>query len=607
MKVFLSYAGEDRAIAESVAYSLRGRGHKVFFDKISLPPGDSYEDRIADAVKDADVFVFLISPHSVTPGSFTLTELNYAETKWPSPARRVLPVMAVKTGYDDIPAYLKAVTVLEPKGNIATETADAVDAMRRFPIRWPIAIGLALIGVGALFGLYTLISPAPRLVLTAQQPQPWERGYFGTPGRYRIGLSSENAGGAPAHISELRLDVKPPGALVTPAADQPPGASDALTLPPGVKTDRAIIAQPQAADLTQVRWRACILETDLGEVCSPEASWQPQGDFSPATAFTLDPGISRNAFAVASTGDGFVILRGKPATVLRLDAGGAIIASHALAGEPTAFYADDTGIYVGTRGPDAIVKLDRASLAPIATAAVTFPPDRGDNEAVSSTPVEIARGGDRLWIITRGGASGAGVLHMKTDLTDPVVPPYYSDIAFDARDMVLQSDGNTVWASETNTTPASLRKLTPDAVVTYGGHDYEIASCATGVLVKADTLLVPDCEGIVQEVEEAAGALRIRSRVASLLGYKSGMSIWTTVKMRPGPGDGGALVLNAERTAEAPIVSATVNRLNPPRGLAMPLDLTGIGIVDAAFQDDVFMIIIESADGQRDTLALRYE
>lgn len=59
------------------------------------------------------------------------SELTFAERKWPNPKDRVLPVMTRPTPWDDVPPYLRAVTILEPKGNLAAETADAVEAIKR--------------------------------------------------------------------------------------------------------------------------------------------------------------------------------------------------------------------------------------------------------------------------------------------------------------------------------------------------------------------------------------------------------------------------------------------------------------------------------------------
>ena len=36
MQIFLSYASEDKAVAEPIAFSLRARGHKVFLDRDDL-------------------------------------------------------------------------------------------------------------------------------------------------------------------------------------------------------------------------------------------------------------------------------------------------------------------------------------------------------------------------------------------------------------------------------------------------------------------------------------------------------------------------------------------------------------------------------------------
>lgn len=131
MIVFISYASEHRAIAERVALSLRGSGFKVFLDKDDLPAGVSYDERIQKAIARCGVFVFLVSPEALGEGRYTLTELKLARAKWPNPSGAILPVMIVPTGMGQLPEYLKAVTVLQPHGDVAAEVNAAIAQMTR--------------------------------------------------------------------------------------------------------------------------------------------------------------------------------------------------------------------------------------------------------------------------------------------------------------------------------------------------------------------------------------------------------------------------------------------------------------------------------------------
>jgi hypothetical protein len=126
MRVFISYASEDRHLAEQIHFALLGAGHKTFYDKESLPAGGDFNARIQAAVEQSDLFVFLISPDSVQQGNYALTELRYARLRWRHPRGRVLPVMLRRTPWEQVPAYLSSVTVLELEGNVPAEVALAV-------------------------------------------------------------------------------------------------------------------------------------------------------------------------------------------------------------------------------------------------------------------------------------------------------------------------------------------------------------------------------------------------------------------------------------------------------------------------------------------------
>lgn len=174
MKVFLSHATDDKPIAESIAHSIRARGHEVFFDLHDLPAGASYESRIEVAIERCDVFVFLVSPHSVQRGRYTLTEMGLARRKWPTPSGHVLPVMISETAFEAIPSYLRAVTILRPEGNTAAETAAHVDALqpklsfqrwgRSISTRHWLALALAVAVVtAAAVAVPHLFKPAPEV------------------------------------------------------------------------------------------------------------------------------------------------------------------------------------------------------------------------------------------------------------------------------------------------------------------------------------------------------------------------------------------------------------------------------------------------------------
>lgn len=134
MKIFISYASNDFDVAEQVYYGLLGIDHEVGFDRARLEAGFTYTDTLAAEIEASDYLVFLISPHSVTPGRYTLSELQIAKGKWAHPEGGVLPVLVAETDYATIDNYLKAVTILEPVGSVAAEVVQwfrSLDAKRR--------------------------------------------------------------------------------------------------------------------------------------------------------------------------------------------------------------------------------------------------------------------------------------------------------------------------------------------------------------------------------------------------------------------------------------------------------------------------------------------
>jgi hypothetical protein len=134
--VFLSYSSPQNEAATRIELSLKGEGHSVFRDRSALPPGQSFDARIRAAIAQSDLFIFLISRESVSPGRYTLTELKFAEQKWGHPAGHVLPVLAEPLPKEAIPEFLRAVTMLQPTGDLAAEVSAAVARMIQPWWRW---------------------------------------------------------------------------------------------------------------------------------------------------------------------------------------------------------------------------------------------------------------------------------------------------------------------------------------------------------------------------------------------------------------------------------------------------------------------------------------
>ena len=174
MKVFLSHASEDKNIAEQIHLALLDSGCTVFFDATSLPAAEGYDARIRLALDESDVFIYLISPDSVASSRYVRSELKFAQGKWPHPKGFVLPVMIRETSFDQIPNYLKAVTILRPEGSAQAEVAAEVIKMEKAAgeghrsgwLRPHILVPVALVIAVAL--AWTLVPKTEQLVDDAE-------------------------------------------------------------------------------------------------------------------------------------------------------------------------------------------------------------------------------------------------------------------------------------------------------------------------------------------------------------------------------------------------------------------------------------------------------
>ena len=144
-------------LAQQTELALRSAGYQVFFDRKDLPAGESFDVRILEAIEQSDLLIYLVSPASVKPGAYALTELGFARKRWRHPDRRIIPVMVGPVSLDALPPYLRAVTLLEPEGNVVAEILESVNALsgwRRYKRR--IVQGVA--GSAAVVALIAIVA-----------------------------------------------------------------------------------------------------------------------------------------------------------------------------------------------------------------------------------------------------------------------------------------------------------------------------------------------------------------------------------------------------------------------------------------------------------------
>ena len=92
MKVFISHASSDAKLAKRVADVLREAGFQVW-DETQILPGDNWGAKLAEALREADAMVVLLTPDSLHSSNLNY-EVGYALGKKDYKGR-LIPVIAV--------------------------------------------------------------------------------------------------------------------------------------------------------------------------------------------------------------------------------------------------------------------------------------------------------------------------------------------------------------------------------------------------------------------------------------------------------------------------------------------------------------------------------
>jgi hypothetical protein len=100
--VFLSYSAHDRPWVRQFASALRAAGVKGWFDASDIKPGDRWQDRVEEALRQSRTLVMVLTADSVSR-PWTFFELGAAVAD----GKRIVPVIAEDFDISALPPLVR--------------------------------------------------------------------------------------------------------------------------------------------------------------------------------------------------------------------------------------------------------------------------------------------------------------------------------------------------------------------------------------------------------------------------------------------------------------------------------------------------------------------
>jgi hypothetical protein len=101
-KVFLSYSSKDKKWVSAFTDSLQSAGVTTWFDASALAPGERWQDRIQEALRDSRYLVIILTSHSIhNPWTFFEVGAAVADEK------TIIPVVTEDVQLERIPSLLR--------------------------------------------------------------------------------------------------------------------------------------------------------------------------------------------------------------------------------------------------------------------------------------------------------------------------------------------------------------------------------------------------------------------------------------------------------------------------------------------------------------------
>ncbi len=114
MKVYISYAHADEAVAQKLAEALQRAGLEVWYARTGIFPGDNWAEEVAKALRESDAMIVLLSQQAVN-SDYLRHDISYAlgEQRF---RNRLIPVVigsSEKIPPEKFPAILRRLQLIE--------------------------------------------------------------------------------------------------------------------------------------------------------------------------------------------------------------------------------------------------------------------------------------------------------------------------------------------------------------------------------------------------------------------------------------------------------------------------------------------------------------
>lgn len=607
MKIFISYASDDHDIAEKISHSIRSRGHQVFLDKSNLSAGEGYEEKIEEFINKSDLVVFLISPHSISDGRFTLTELKLSQEKWPSAKNNILPVIIKPTLIKDIPNYLSSIVMLEPKGNIPAEVATNVEnilkSKKRKYIKFIIPVFVATV---LYFFPWDKVMPQnPKIMIEATQPLAFEKRFFNQSDIYNIIIDIKNIGNIEVELVNILIETKSNEGINI----EKTGETIEDSLPKVLYQSSKFKGYLLVRDIENINeYRVCAEFSKIKRLCSDFIKSDPTDDFLYNDHFKIPENISQNINAIAWDGMNYLVATSEPSIIYRINEEGQIIDENSFDRLIKVISVGAHGIYIGLEGPNQLAKLSFETLALETTTPILVDTklEASFGDTISTIPFSMAQDENNVWLLTKGGAGSNGLYYLNKMSNTLTFPHYFEEVSFDLSDLILRNGARNVWSGDNDTSPASIYAFNNEEYLIFGGHDYELAECATDIIELNAKLYIPNCSDWIEKAKVVDKKLHSIKKVDSLLGFSNPLHTFSTTIMKSTP-DSKLLVAvntNMDRYSDTNEYETLINAINWKNGSKIKLEINNARVIDFVPGNESMLVLIESNKGERQLVAL---